>query len=204
MERERIRPAAFVCPARPCGRLLEPALGQKSPRARRPAAPGADIPAYAGHRDRLRPPRAIGSAHDQSERFRAKPLHGERDACRRGVASLLSREWGSMSTVASSVPSASSAVDRVDGTFSEGTGVKVEETELTMLTVQTQRRVLWGEHSAKSTIHRTARTGGAELNVAEVRACAGVVAGTDSALPPTLAPNGGAKSSKRSLVRNKR
>jgi hypothetical protein len=71
--------AASVCPAGPCGRLLELALGEKSPRTRRPTAPGLDIPTYAGHRDRLRPRRAIGSTHHQTERFRAKSLQGERD-----------------------------------------------------------------------------------------------------------------------------
>jgi hypothetical protein len=47
----------------------------------------------------------------------AKPLQGERDGLRRGSKGCLSRGWESMSTVTSSVPSASSAscvVDRSD------------------------------------------------------------------------------------------
>jgi hypothetical protein len=37
LERKRLRSVAAVCPVVPCGRLHEAVMGEKSPRARRPA-----------------------------------------------------------------------------------------------------------------------------------------------------------------------
>jgi hypothetical protein len=92
-----------------------------------------------------------------------------------------------------------STVSIVRGTahLSEGTGGKVEETVLTMLTVPTQRRV--GKHSAKRTVHRTALVLAVPSSMwlpQGLKHLPEPLLGTDSARPPAQAPNERAKSSK--------